>query len=591
MLCPFCSREIVDDSVFCAYCGKDVSAASVSVAAAVEVIPHEETQPTETVAAASPKRRFPVKWCIAAVVAVAAVAALVLNMSTLVGTVVKTFATDTEYYKYVELNTLKSGTDTLTGYYTLLRDAVCNNEKKQQGTVRPVLGEALLETLPEESAWEELNGVTLSYTANYKDNAWMLELTADEAETEGDPFRVVGIWDIVGETLFVGLPDVNDSFLSWSPSDGEEGKDLTVPPRGTVGWNEWLQDTALAEDLRAALPTGKELDKLLDRYLTTVLDKVTVTAAARTVLQVGGVQQECEKITVTVTEKQWVDIALTVLNGAKKDSEILAVLQEAQGFFDKRDIADVDLPAMYNQAVEQALKQVQTAQISATDNTLFTLISFVNTQHEVIGRRVSVKGHEQFSYLTVQNGNAIATEWSVGNGMKFVGNGTRRGNLVSGEYTLLQNGTALATLQATDFDIVRAMEGYMNGTVRVIPTATLFERLQLDADVLSTNTVALELVAKTSKSNHHVTLNVYQNDTLRLGLVLENKTGRAETVTFPENTVDAADQEAVDAWLEGVEGETLGEKLQGIGMPQPLWELLNTWFEKNGEETVTPQMH
>ena len=98
MICSYCGKEITDDSVFCAYCGKETAAPAEEAVTEEAVLSAEEAVTEETVLSAEEdtpsiaeeprapkKRRFPLKWLIAAVVAVVAVGALLLNMPIVLG--------------------------------------------------------------------------------------------------------------------------------------------------------------------------------------------------------------------------------------------------------------------------------------------------------------------------------------------------------------------------------------------------------------------------------------------------------------------------------------------------------------------------
>lgn len=635
MFCSYCGKEIAEGSAFCSHCGnalaqpveetvtagetvvlsenmippaEQVSTAGETVVLAENMIPSAapqawpvEQQQTayypETEPPVAKKRRFPLKWLIAAVVAVAAVVALLLNMSTIVGTVIKTFGSDTDYYKYVELKTVKSGTDTVADYYALIKESFTDNEMKVQGSLRPVLGDAakelLKDGLPEDLNLDLnwLNDLKISYTGNYKDNVLLFELAV--AVADGDPLKAVAILNQKDSTLFAALPSASDTYLELGMDNGAAADDMSVAPP-TLATNsllgEWLTDPELADDLREVLPTDKELDKLLDRYLALVLDMVEVSASKDTTLSIEGVEQKCTESTITITQKQCSDILIAVLNEAKMDKDIKAIIADVQKLVEERvEGEEIDLYDAYTKALDEALTSLKDAENEATNETFATLTAYISNQHEVIGRRIAVAGTEVLYYATAQKGSTFATEMTVANMAKLRGNGTKKGDVVNGQYDVEVQGTVVAELTVKDFDEDKVKDGYLNGTFRITPKKALLEMMGMDEEaalLIGTYDPSLELVAKSTKNASETAINLYKGESLLFGLVSESKTGKADAVAVPEKTIDATDEEALMAWFNEIEGETMPEKLESIGVPKEIMDVLEVFLTATNE-TVT----
>ncbi len=653
MFCSYCGNEVAEGSAFCPHCGSALSApaqpveqtvtAGETVVLSENMIPpvQQETYAPQQEVFAQPytaqpeayvteqnavfpaeqyvaveepapkKCRFPLKWLIAAVAAVAAVVALLLNMSTIVGTVIKTFGSDTDYYKYVELKTVKSGTDTVTDYYALVKEAFTDNEKKVQGSFRPVLGEEakeLLQGMPEgvELDWlndlkilDWLNDLKISYTGNHKDGAYMLELAV--AVADGDPLKAIGILNSADGKLFAALPSVGDTYLefgqnSTADSDmdaADEGMAVVPPVMSTNSvLGELLTDPEMMDEVREVLPTDKELDKLLDRYLALVLDMVEVSAAKNTTLSIDGVEQKCTESTIEITQKQCSDILIAVLNEAKNDKDIKAIIEDVQKFAEEKvQVEDVDLYAEYTKALDDMLQGLKSSENNATNEVFATMITYISNQHEIIGRRITVMDTEVLYYATAQNGSAFATEMTVTNAAKLSGNGTRKGDVVSGEYDVEVQGTVVAKLTVKDFDEGKAEEGYLNGTFRITPKKALFEMMDMDEEtalMITTYDPSLEFVMKSSKNESEMAINLYKDESLLFGLVSESKTSKADAVTIPENTVDGTDEEALMNWFNEIEGDTVVEKLETIGVPEEIMDVLNLLMGGSNKSVEAP---
>lgn len=627
MFCSYCGKELPEGAAFCSQCGKAlavqevtveetpaaevlaeepaVAAEETTVVQETDVMQQDATFPTETPAPAvetaeepaPKKRRFPLKWLIAALVAVVAVGALLLNMSTIVGTVIKIFGSDTDYYRYVELKAVKNGTDTVADYYGLIKDTFTDDEKKVQGSFRPVLGDEakeLLKDLPADVNLDWLNDLEVSYTGNYKDNAVMLELAV--AVADGDPLKAVGILNSTDGKLFASLPSVSDTYLEFDmnsavapDSDVSEGGLLVVPPSMSANsvLDGFLTDNDLMDDLRDVLPSDKELDKLLDRYFAVALDMVEVSAADKAVLTIGGVEQKCTVSTIEITQKQCLDIVAAVLREAKSDKDIKSIIADVQEFIDEK-VKDekIDLYAEYTAALDDMLASLKSSEDNATNDVFAVMTTYISQQHEIIGRRIALADAEVLYYATAQKGSAFATEMKIANVVKLSGKGTKKGDVVSGEYDVEVQGAVLAKLTVKDFDEGKAEDGYLNGTFRITPKKALFEMMDLDEEaalMLTTYDPSLEFVMKNSKNASEMAINLYKDESLFFGLVFESKTGKADTIVFPENTVDGSDEEALMNWLDQIEGDTVEEKLESIGVPEEIMTLLNLVFAASSE--------
>ncbi len=630
MFCKNCGKELAEGAAFCAECGQPVTqeapAAETPVAEIPVEMPAEEAAsavPAEDVTAvaqaddgaalqeaASPaetpapvveeapavpvskKRRFPFKWAIAAAVAVAAVVALVLNMGTIVGSVIKTFGSDTDYYKYVELKTVKNGTDTVTDYYGLFKDTFTDSNQKVEGSFRPVLGDdaqELLELLPVDMELDWLNDLKLSYTSNIKDDTMMFELAV--AVADGDPLKAIAIMNKADGKLYAGLPSVDDTYLELDMNVATDtAEDVMDSDMGIVAptvsnnsvLDTFLGDTELTDKLSELLPSDKEMDKLLDRYLSLVLDMVEVESAESVILKIDGVEQSCTESTITVTQKLCADIMIAVVTEAKTDKDIKAIIDDAQKFLNEQKLdEEIDLYTEYGKAMDEALAVLADLKATASDEVFAEMKTYISKQHEIIGRRVEVSGREVFYYATAKKGSAFASEMIVANAVKLSGKGTEKGDVVSGDFELEVNGEAIIELTVKDFDKSKAEEGYLNGSFRIAPKKALLEMMGAGKEatlLLSTYDPSLEFVAKNSKNATELAINLYKDESLLVGLVFESKTSKADKVTIPENTLNVTDEDSVMEWFNQIEGDTVSEKLETIGVPDEIMDILNVFL-------------
>lgn len=564
MLCPHCGNEMPDESKVCPACGEEVTSAPTEEVA--ETVTHEEETPKKK------KFRFPIKWLITAVVAVVAVVALILNMDTIVGTVIKIFGSDTAYYRYVELNSLKSNADTMSGYYGMLLNTLDNESQKVDGTARLVVGEDVLELLQErEIDIGFLNELELSFSGNVKDQKASLDLALSLAD--GDPFALAMILDSVSGNAFLSVPSVKEEYV-------QIGADLTQTFGLPVTVTERLKEPTFAKELVEVLPTEREVNELLDRYATILLDEVEVRKAEETTLTIEDVQQTCTALEIDITKDVLERIANAVLKEAEADEKLRGYLTRVQTFLEERGlIENTDLNAAFIQALEDGFDRADDMLKDATDKRAAVITTYVSQTHRILGRRITTEKTD-ILVASVQKSNRYATKVSVKDRFSLVGSGTVRGNVKTGEYMLTVDGVDTMEIALTDVDFGKAAAGYLNGKVRFTPKRAMFERLGLDREKAITAAfmnLSLEIGLETDKVESHIELSLCKDEMAIIGVVIDMKNSRGETVELPENAVELADREAVEAWLDSFKGETVLDKLQNAGLPQEVVELLKNY--------------
>ncbi len=565
MLCPQCGKELAEECAVCPDCGAEITP-----------VPLEETE-QEGVAdvETTPKKkkfRFPTKWLITAVVAVVAVVALILNMDTIVGTVIKFFGSDTAYYRYVELNSLQGSVDAVSGYYGAVINTLNKESQKLEGTARLVVGDDVLELLEERGTdISFLNELELSFTGNVKDEKAALHTALSLAE--GDPFMLALMLDFANGTAVFGVPSVRDEYAQMSV---DLVQSLGLPAEVT----ERLKEPAFALELVQALPTEREINELIERYATIILDEVEVRETKETTLTIGDVQQPCTALEIDLTDELIGTIGNVVLTEVEKDETLRGYIGRLQTFLkDHGLIENYSLSDAFNRAIKDALRRVDDILDEAGDKTAAVITTYVSQTHRIIGRRITTTKTE-ILFATVQKGNRYATEVSMKGRAALIGSGTRRGNVKTGEYEFTLDGVKMMEITLTDFDMGKAADGYLNGNIRFTPKRAMFERFGLDREKAITAAfmnLSLEFGFQNTKSDSHVEISVCKDEMAIIGVVIDMKSSRGETVELPENTVELADDEALTEWLDSFEGETILEKLKNAGLPQEVVDLLTNY--------------
>lgn len=578
MFCTQCGKDVAEGCAVCPACGADVVAAvaeetaqeiSAQHTADTEVLTATEETPVEEGTPKKKKRRFPIKWLITAVVAVTAVVALILNMDTIVGTVIKIFGSDTAYYRYVELNSFDDGVNLLCGYYGTAVESLNKENQKVDGTARIVVGDDLLELLEDKNVdIRFLNDLELAYAANTKDDATLVDLALSVAG--GDPLMVSLMLDFAEGSAFFGVPSANDEYVQM---DADFLEELGLP----AIFAERLRDPAVAQELAAALPSERELRDLMDRYFTIVLDEVEVNAASETTLTIGEIQQSCTALDLDITGDVMGRVGNAVLNAARTDEELRGYIERLQTFLDEREWSEeVDLYASFSAWIDTERERVDDIADDAAGETVAAVTTYVSQTHKIIGRRIKTDGQEIF-VATVQKGGKYATEVNVNDHVTVIGSGARHGSVLEGAYELQVDGVKMMEITLSDFDMWRAAGGHLNGSIRLTPKKALFEHFGIESEEASTASfmnLSLELQFQNSKSERRCEVNILKDEKVLLGLALDSHIGRSETVELPEEAVEITETDELKEWFESFEGDTVLDKLENAGMPKEITDFL-----------------
>ncbi len=617
MNCPNCANPCPDGARFCDKCGamlpEEVAETPAQPtpteptpeptpepmpAADAAQTPTDAAEPQPTDATPAPfaepdftPRKKPGRKAIAGIVtaAVALVLALAvaLNVGAITGFAVRTFGSDADYFAYTEAKAFRRYVDSLTASYGELR-SVAATDTAAQTKLQLQVGDSLSSLLNVgglDLGW--LDELALRISSNRKGDAQSAELALDVSDKE--ILALTSILDFAAQKFYLSMPALTDRVLS--ASFGDAGSQANAAAVQSV--------TELLPALTDALPTEKELNRLLLRYVDVALGQLTDVTKSSTTLTVGDVSQKCTELTLSITTTSLRDAAQAVLEEAKDDGELRAMLQKIQraaeevaGDNTTMTDSDSDLYTLFLRGVNEALEQLESVQ-AEDEGALFTLHDFVNGRDEIIGRTISdtpfLPG--SLSYATVRKGSRFATEIKWGadeaNAVALTGSGTERGDKQTASYQLTFLGSKVADFETQDCDVDAMREGRLNGTFRLTPDLTfLTQHLGANSEISGVLTMlrpSLELVCKAEKKESSVEIRLCNDENLLFGLTLSNTTSAGRAIEIPtENVVDATDTQAVQALLSSLDFDKLTEALQATDLPDAVVSQLQSLLSMLG---------
>ena len=380
------------------------------------------------------------------------------------------------------------------------------------------------------------------------------------------------LMNMADSVMHIGLPELNDQWLKI-----ESGEN--VPNVITGG----MSSTAMLAELADALPDAETLTKVLDRYLAIVLDGLKNVDQTTTTLEVGGVKQECTVLALKVYEEDALNIAKSVLNTAKDDTDLKKIIEDfAKAMEDMagEDIGADEAYVDFKEAVTDALEDLNEITETDTENPI-QVDTYVDKNHNVIGMKMygmseqdSERGMVYFYSLT--EGNKTAFEFAIPSDVddtddfKISGTGTKTGGKTSGTYTVTMQGMDMVTVKIADLNEEA-------GTITLAPNMDMFPG-EVE-DMLG------ELALEIKLSGEGFELNILGDNEQLLGIALKAVDSDGPSLDAPSNAVDATDSSAMEKWAEKLVMDKVMDNLEKAGAYE-FFEAIFTAVESPKQEAV-----
>lgn len=597
MFCKYCGKEIVEGSKFCEECGKEVALpeetanepeVKESVAAPeqpeeVTEAPVTEETPAEAVAEEAPveavveenvaeptfaepqfdapvkkgkkKKLFAILIPVIAVLVAAAVAATMF-LDVVKGLAIKTFGSDEDYFKFVETKACGEITNEFSEIYGKALEALTFEDVGGEATVKLNVSDTVVdlleETLEEETGesidLDWLNTVALNMDVNAKNKVIQALLALN---VNGKEFiSADSILDIKNGEAFVALLPLSDEYLKAEIASEEEIQKVL----------EILGD----EDLRKALPSQDEFDKLLNKYIEVVFENVDSVRKSSKTVEVGDVEEKLTVLKAEIDQEDLLDIASAVLKTAKKDKELKSYIKDVAKYLEKQElIPDADeVYDTFEEAIEQAIDDIDGTEIEDDDDSVLVLTDYVNSKHEIVGRKIEANGEEQSYTIFVREGNKVAYEYRSGE-IVVEGEGTEKKDVANVKYTVKVDGDEIAYMDLIDF---KTNTDYPNGKIRVSLSEELLDELDLDSSIVSALSIAnpmIEFNFECSEKSSKIDFNIVSGEEVLVGLTFTSKEKAPSKIEKPDSS-DAYDD--ADEWAENFDAQKLLDKLDEIGI-------------------------
>lgn len=487
---------------------------------------------------------------VAGLLAVVIVLTAVLNLDALKGFVLKTFASDAQYYSYVEKKALSEAKTSLVNAYGEIGGLFSGETNSVKNDISFTVGEDVSDMLSSDvanSIIKEINRANISFDVNQKDALSQIKLALEIAE---NPIvNLDAIFNMSDGKTYIGAPSLINDYLMVKVDDAQDLQKIYDDKL----WN--------------ALPSKKTAEQLLDKYIDVVLSGIDDVKSSKAELTVADMTQKCTALEYGISEEDAIRIAEKVLNAVNSDSEIEKIINNINEYAIENDLcdSDVDMYGEFKEGVEDALEEIKDEKEDADSEDRITVITYVNSKHEVIGREISSGSQASISHKKVQKGSDFVSSLKVANMIEITGQGTEKNDVINGTYEAVYNGTSIFTATLTDFNSSEISDGLINGKVKITPDKALWSNLGVNSMISSAIKLydpSIELVFDMSEKASESQINILGKDEIMLGITVKSAKSKSEDIKTPSNAVDTSNSEELSTWMQSLNIEDIKSSLK-----------------------------
>lgn len=577
MFCKKCGSEIEEGGQFCPNCGTPVEAPEQPVpdgagSISMEKVGDAASQAVETVAQKAQefgekgkdawkkangedgilKKVFSGKnliWMAACAAVLVVAAVCVANASRLNNFLHKTFSSPEKYYQFVEKKTLGDTADLIGGYYGDIVSGMQFYDTSYSGefTLEPgeditklaKLADGLMGLDEIGIDLSELKSLKIGADISIKDNVMGYGLTA--ALNKVNILSPNIVMDLGQGEMYLQIPELTKTYMGF---DMEEYMD--------DDYDELADLQAANRDALQGLPRQGEVEKLIKRYFTLVLENIDdVSIGRKKELKVGGLSQKCTELKVTIDGDAMEQILEAVLEEAMGDKtleKIIVGMAEARG---------EDGDDAYDDFIESLEYRLDHLDYYVDEDNEIKMTLYVDRKGNIIGRVIEQEdywGDSSFSVLTARKGSKIAYEISYveygDDVFEISGQGRKSGDLLTGEFELEIYGQSALGIKVTKLDMKQLVRGYVNGKAEITLSSELSRELSNEIDVSGASSIikksSLVIDCKSSAKSIDCNMVINYDGKKFLGMTLNLKSGSGSKTSVPKSNAVIMIEDADD---------------------------------------------
>lgn len=395
------------------------------------------------------------------------------------------------------------------------------------------------------------------------------QLTGEAVVNKKDLFDFDMIGNLNESKMYLGIPILNKEYAKYDFSDKFDLETMDFGSIGGVNFQTLISSTAF----RDALPSKKELNRIISKYVDIALEKIDrIKFYEDQALEAASVKDRYLMISAELDEEKQPEIIDAILKELSKDDDVLAIINkiEKTGVFGDKVSADAFLDWIEKQQEEVYKKEYP----------FRTLNIWVNNSGSVVGQQIIEDNGTGYTYKYVINGGNFGFEAYSTKKNKVLTNvrasGTVSGNSVTGNLKYYTNsGVEKFSIDFSDIDVIDLLRGNPTGTI-------LIDIYDLTGDkqfkgLKCTVTFDLSL----SKSTAKALFSDAGKTIIEADITL--KKSSAGTVKEPSKILEVDKNNGLSAWVKNFDWSTVLKNADKMNMPSRYTRQLEKWSEMDAE--------
>lgn len=564
MFCTKCGKQISDGNKFCDQCGAPVETdGAAETAAAAEAA--ESEQPSE-IAETVPESYYNVppqrgtgkfKKVIAAVAAVAAVVCITAAAAPYVSNFAfKTFMPAAKYYRHIETKSIKDGIAGISNG----ADEIGGDSNSVSGKLELELKNTdLLESIGDVSDVFDVIGdaksAAISFDAKMKNNIFGFKGSGKVNNTEIADVECIA--DSKSGDIYFGIPTLSKKYLSGSMDSAN------IDFEDAFGFSK-------------AIPDGKTVSKLLNTYVSTVVNGVKKVDKSKETVNIGEISANYTVLNVNIDGETAASVARAVCLKAKDDKELKKLITDIAGAVEESSGTD---PESVLEEFEDGLDDV-IDNISDDDMDLNIKYKvYVDGKGNIVGR--SIKSDDfGFSYICAQKGGKYAFEAAArADGMKVAsieGNGKKSSDRFTGDVSVEVYGQEIVEMSLKNFVYdIKNCRCKGSGTIKMSDSVQALRNLGLDSDILEfLSSVSLRFKLDSSLSKNDTELSFCSGNDVIASLKMSVKDSSRYNPSVPSSSIDINDSDKMEEYADSVDFGKIVDNLEKAGVSNDICDEL-----------------
>lgn len=363
---------------------------------------------------------------------------------------------------------------------------------------------------------------------------------------------------------YMGVPELSKKYVKMDMGDMMDSASM-------------ISSADMIALIKKNMPSDQEIEKLVDGYMDIIAKYLSGAQSREGTLVAGDGSEDVTGLTVTITEEELAEMIQEILEYTKENKTSRKIVQ---AIIDAADEMGVNNPGSFEDAMtmesfedfmDEGIEAMDEIIAEAEEGNYIELTVFANLA-EIRGYDILVYSDGEVinsaNFYFVHDGSKIYVDMQVNaeySHAQVEGVLTKKSGKLSGELALEMDGDELGTLELKNV----TSEGY--GTYVITPNPVLLDELGMDEMISSLiSDASFEIEIK----KDGLAVSVVNDKGALITLDLTASTGKGSKVTFPSNTIDGNDYDAMDDWAASMDFGKLLDNLKKAGLPNDLYKML-----------------